>query len=241
MKIIDKFKFLLKFSPLNQKTPPLDLFSVVLQATNENEALEIIEKEKLIEATDIKILNEKMLPNTNLSLLEYCVNQQYFTLASKVLKKSDCSSVALDKALHYLFLEKETKPFFDELFSKKRTYQGNIYHVLPVAIIDSPNEAFILNLVNTFNIDLTQKVYMEDDILPILQEREELPRHSLKAVLNTHQFSRERLEKILNCPHPQQIEDFNLIIQNYLIEKEHKHLNETLVEMNSQKNKKQKI
>lgn len=228
MTIFKKFKNLLTSNALNQaKVKPIDMFLSLIQQEpkDENKILNLIEKENLLDSLLADELNYAVIDKYKVNALMHCINTHQFKVATHLLKKEGVkidielnTETALNKAFRYLFLE-ESHVFFDELFSKKRSYNANIYPLLEFVLLDAPNGEFVSKFLNTFDVNVANKIFFGDDLLGYLQEREELPLYSLKAVLNTNKFNQERLEKMLASPiHPSEIDCFRSTIEEKIKE-----------------------
>lgn len=242
---------------INAQEPSHELFNIITnESLTEQQMLKQIEEKKVLKNTPIQAINEDFIikDDEKMNVIIYCFSKQLFLVAVELIKLEgvmidkkihDTNNTILEAATKLLFLADKILPFFGELFSKPRVYQENIFYPpLAYVALDAPNEKFILNFVNTFNIDLTKQMFVGGDILDYLQEREDLTRNALKGILNTNQFSKKRLEDILNTEiNPSEISDFRTIVEEKLIEMEKNELNQaiTIPESNKTKTTKKKI
>jgi hypothetical protein len=229
-----------------------DLFLVIMNKDlNEEQMLKEIEKKQIFKTLSIQKINHEVVMHDDykVNALMYCLLNNKYQIAAKmidlegvIIDENIKDVTALEIATKYLF-KPNSQIFFNTLFSKKRSYKGNIYYPpLVYVMLHSPNEEFTLNFISTFDVDLTKKEFIDGDALDYLQEREELTKDRLKSILNTNQFSKQRLEEALNTEtNLYEMSTFRSIIKEKLIEMEKNELDAKLDNSFNSKTKSNKI
>lgn len=214
-----------------------NLFDLVQkEKLDEKEKLKIIEEYDLINQLSIDEINNEMIGTSKLNLLMYSLKTKQFEIASKIIAKEgilldNCidsiNLTALDVATGFLVFSMKNKSllnFFDVLCQQKRAYSKDLKYAFQALLMDAPNQKLVLNFINAFNLDLNQY-----PVFDYIEEREEFPLHSLKAILKTNHYSQEALEKILNNENYSFVSNsaFKKVLQDKIVEltqKEKKHL-----------------
>jgi hypothetical protein len=207
-----------------------DFFNVLQTAKNEEQILKAIEEKKLLDNISSNDLNYKKINENVSNTLLYCLYHRYFKLAAIIINIDGVEvdiqighESPLNRMVNMIHLQNDTKPLFDALFSKTRKHENtennNIFHNLYTVLLDAPTDLYVKRFLKAFSIDPTQKDYQGSDLLDFMSEREDLPYFSLKAVLDTNKFSKERLEEFLSSEkNISEIDGFRQLVQDKLIE-----------------------
>lgn len=172
---------------------------------DENKVLSIIEEKSYLDRIDVNYINTYPIDEDKRPLFSFCIYHEKYKIAEKLLQLNDLDlDFKRNKQFNIFFTLASTNKYYNDddketlielILNKNPTYpEDQLSFLIQEMLASGIKDKIIHKMINYFKVDITAKTYYNESDMLTFALKADIPFKSFQALLDTNQYSKERLQ-----------------------------------------------